>query len=65
MEDFFKIFFGFIMVVTLIIAALLAAPTMWEKAISDEPEYPHSGFTPESPTWEAPKTDYTEYRLQK
>jgi hypothetical protein len=54
MEDFFKFVCGFIMVMALIISALLAAPTMWEKATTDKPEYPHSGFSPECPTWEAP-----------
>lgn len=54
MEDIIKAFFGFILTIVLIISALLAAPTMWEKATSDKPEYPHSGFSPECPTWEAP-----------
>lgn len=50
--DFFKFMFGFIIISILIIAAILAAPTMWEQATTDKAKHPHSGATPECPTWD-------------
>lgn len=55
--DFIKFMGYLIMTIVVLVVAILAAPTMWEQATSDKPEYPHSGFSPESPTWEAPEND--------
>lgn len=52
MLDFIKFVGYFFTGVALLIIAILAAPTMWEQATSDKPEYPHSGFSPECPSWD-------------
>lgn len=36
----------------MIVVAILAAPTMWEQATSDRAQHPHSGATPDCPTWD-------------
>lgn len=52
MEDIIKVFFGFIMTIVLIIAAVMAAPTIWEQTTSDKSTHPHSGATPECSSWD-------------
>lgn len=52
LEDFFKFVSYFVMTIVLIIVAILAAPTMWEQATSDRSQHPHSGATPDCPSWE-------------
>lgn len=52
LEDFFKFMGYFLMGVALIVIAILAAPTMWEQATSDRAQHPHSGATPDCPTWD-------------
>lgn len=42
----------FIMTIVLIIVAIMAAPKMWEQATSDKSTHPHSGATPDCPTWD-------------
>lgn len=41
-------------IMILVVIGLLAAPTIWAKMNEDKPIYPHSGFTPECSTWDAP-----------
>lgn len=52
MEDFLKAFFLFLLVMLM----LLASPFFVAHVIDtwDAPIYPHSGFSPECPTWEEP-----------
>ena len=52
MLDFFKFIGYFFMGVVLLIVAILAAPTMWEQATSDRSQHPHSGATPDCPSWD-------------
>lgn len=52
MLDFIKFMGYFFMGVALLIIAILAAPTMWEQATSDRSQHPHSGATPDCPTWD-------------
>ena len=50
--DFFRFLFYFIMTIVMIVVAILAAPTIWEQATTDKSTHPHSGATPECPTWD-------------
>jgi hypothetical protein len=52
MLDFIKFMGYFFMGVLLLVVAILAAPTMWEQATSDRSQHPHSGATPECPSWD-------------
>lgn len=53
MESFVK----FIGIVLFTIFCVIASPFVAAHIMDnwDKPSYPHSGFTPESPTWEAPE----------
>lgn len=46
-----KFMFYYVMAIAMIIMVLIAAPTMWEQATSDRSSHPHSGATPDCPTW--------------
>ena len=50
--DFFRFMCYFILTIVMIVVAILAAPTMWEQATSDRAQHPHSGATPDCPTWD-------------
>lgn len=49
--DFFRFLFYFIMAIVMLVVALLAAPTIWEQATTDKAQHPHSGATPDCPSW--------------
>lgn len=51
-EDFLK-FVGYVfMAIVMIVVTIIAAPKMWEQATSDKATHPHSGATPDCPTWD-------------
>lgn len=50
--DFFRFMGYFFMAIALLIIAIVAAPTMWEQATTDKAKHPHSGATPDCPTWD-------------
>lgn len=43
-----------------IVFCIVTAPFVIDHIINhwDDPSYPHSGFTPESPTWQEPEDDW-------
>lgn len=51
MLDLFKFMGCFCLAIVMIIAAIIAAPAMWEQATSDR-QHPHSGATPEHSSWD-------------
>ena len=51
LADFFRFVGNVIMIIALIVMLLLAAPKMWEQATSDKSNHPHSGATPDCPSW--------------
>lgn len=55
MEDFFK----FIGITLSVIIFICVAPFVVLHVMNnwDKPSYPHSGFSPEQPTWEAQEED--------
>jgi hypothetical protein len=40
------------MAIAIIVMILIAAPTMWEQATTDKAQHPHSGATPDCPSWD-------------
>jgi hypothetical protein len=42
----------YFMAIAIIVMIIIAAPTMWEQATSDKSTHPHSGATPDCPTWD-------------
>lgn len=56
-EDVIKPFIIVVSIIVMIVVGVLAAPTIWDKVTEDKPIYPHSGFSPECPTWKEPADD--------
>ena len=57
MDEFFTALF----IVLTVLLLLIASPFVVEHVMENwyAPEYPHSGFSPECPTWTEPETENT------
>lgn len=60
MLDFLSAILRAFCVTAAVLIFLLSLPFVIAHVIDnwDAPEYPHSGFSPECPTWEAPECEY-------
>ena len=62
MLDFIKfIFWTFVVLFVIVTAPFVVCHVIdhW-----DDPSYPHSGFTPESPTWQEPEDDWAFHNVR-
>lgn len=63
MEDFINT----VAIILFAVFCVIAAPFVVLHVMNnwDKPSYPHSGFSPEHPTWEAPEENIPAYTRRK